>query len=154
MIGAYPTFSIKQARDRHEELRVLVERGQSPAKAKRVLSAVQKVADAGRLNFRSFAQRWVDETLFYRSGGYVAQTARWLNAYVYSAIGDMPLDEVQPGDVRAIIKACADTAVTGQCSAWHGRSWSHSLLLAVRQPPGDTGSRQSRGAVHTPRAQR
>lgn len=43
---------------------------------------------------------------------------------------------------------------TGQCSAWHGRGWIHRLLLAVRQPPGDTGSRQSRGAVHAPRAQR
>jgi hypothetical protein len=69
-IGAYPAFTIKQARDRHEELRALVERGQSPAQAKRVQSIEQKAADARRLSFRNFAQRWVDETLFYRSGGY------------------------------------------------------------------------------------
>jgi Arm DNA-binding domain len=113
-IGAYPAFTIQQARDRHEELRALVERGQSPAKAKRVLPAEQKVADARRLSFRTFAQRWVDATLFYRSGGYVAQTVRWLDAYVYPAIGDMQLDEVQPGGVLAIIKARADTAVTAE----------------------------------------
>lgn len=113
-IGAYPAFTIKQARDRHEELRALVERGQSPAKAKRAQSTEQKAADARRLSFRTFAQRWVDETLFYRSGGYVAQTVRWLDAYVYPAIGDMQLDEVQPGDVLAIIKARADTAVTAE----------------------------------------
>lgn len=113
-IGAYPAFTIKQARDRHEELRALVERGQSPAKAKRVQSTEQKAADARRLSFRTFAQRWVDETLFYRSGGYVAQTVRWLDVYVYPAIGDMQLDEVQPGDVLAIIKARADTAVTAE----------------------------------------
>jgi len=94
-IGAYPPFTIKQARDRHEELRALVERGQSPAKAKRVPSAEQKVADARRLRWRTFAQRWVDETLFYRSGGYVAQTVRWLDVDVYPAIGDMQLDEVR-----------------------------------------------------------
>lgn len=34
-IGAYPAYSIRQARDRHEELRALVERGESPAKAER-----------------------------------------------------------------------------------------------------------------------
>ncbi len=113
-IGAYPAFTIKQARDRHEELRALVERGQSPAKAKRVQSTEKKVAEARRLSFRTFAQRWVDETLFYRSGGYVAQTVRWLDVYVYPAIGDMQLDEVQPGDVLAIIKARADTAVTAE----------------------------------------
>ena len=113
-IGAYPAFTIKQARDRHEELRALVERGQSPAQAKRVQSIEQKAADARRLSFRNFAQRWVDETLFYRSGGYRAQTVRWLDAYVYPSIGDMQLDEVQPGDVLAIIKARADTAVTAE----------------------------------------
>ena len=35
---------------------------------------------------------------------------RWLDVYVYPAIGDMQLDEVQPGDVLATIKARADTA--------------------------------------------
>ena len=55
-IGAYPAFTIKQARDRHEELRALVERGQSPAKAKRVLSTEQKLAGARRLSFSTFAQ--------------------------------------------------------------------------------------------------
>ena len=84
------------------------------AKAKRVQSTEMKVADARRLSFRTFAQRWVDETLFYRSGAYVAQTVRWLDVYVYPAIGDMQLDEVQPGDVLAIIKARADTAVTAE----------------------------------------
>ncbi len=113
-IGAYPAFTIKQARDRHEELRALVERGQSPAKAKRAQSTEQKAADARRMSFRTFAQRWVDDTLFYRSGGYVAQTVRWLDAYVYPTIGDMQLDEVQPGDVLTIIKARADTAVTAE----------------------------------------
>jgi hypothetical protein len=32
-IGSYPAFTIKQARDRHEELRAMVEHGQSPAKS-------------------------------------------------------------------------------------------------------------------------
>lgn len=113
-IGAYPVFTIKQARDRHEELRALVARGQSPAKAKRAAATEQKLVEARRLTFRSFAQRWVDETLFYRSGGYVAQTVRWLDAYVYPAIGDMPLDEVLPRDVLAIIKARAETSVTAE----------------------------------------
>jgi integrase len=45
---------------------------------------------------------------------YVAQTVRWLDAYVYPAIGDMQLEEVHPGDVLAIIKARADTAVTAE----------------------------------------
>ncbi len=106
--------TIDNAKPREKAYALLIARCQSPAKAKRVLSTEQKLADARRLIFRTFAQRWVDETLFYRSGGYVAQTVRWLDAYVYPAIGDMRLDEVQPGDVLAIIKARADTAVTAE----------------------------------------
>jgi len=55
-IGACPAFTIEQARDRHEELRALVERGQSPAKGKRGQSTEKKVAEARRLSFCTFAQ--------------------------------------------------------------------------------------------------
>ena len=52
-IGAYPAFTIKQARDRLEELRALVERGQSPAKVKRAPSTEQRLADARRHRART-----------------------------------------------------------------------------------------------------
>jgi integrase len=113
-IGAYPAFTIKQARDRHEELRALVERGESPAKAKQAHSAAQKLAETRALSFSAFSQQWIGETLFYRSAGYRAQIVRWLDAYVYPAIGDMQLGDVQPGDVLAVIKGLAATPVTAE----------------------------------------
>jgi integrase len=113
-IGAYPAYTIKQARDRHEELRALVERGESPAKSKQATVAARKVAESRDLTVRRFARRWIDETLFYRSPTYVAQIVRWLDAYIDPAIGDMQLADVQPGDVLAIIKARADTPVTAE----------------------------------------
>ena len=93
-IGAYPAYTIKQARDRHEELRALVERGESPAKAKQSSVAARKVAESRDLTVRVFARRWIDETLFYRSPAYVAQIVRWLDAYIDPAIGDMQLADV------------------------------------------------------------
>ena len=113
-IGAYPAFSIKQARDKHEELRAMVERGESPARTKQTLSVEKKLVESRALSFRTFAQRWINETLFYRSEGYRAQIVRWLDAYVYPSIGDTQLGDVQPGDVLAIIKGRADTAVTAE----------------------------------------
>jgi integrase len=113
-IGAYPAFSIKSARDWHEELRALVERGESPMRAKQADIAERKAAEARATDFRAFAQRWVTETLFYRSEGYRAQIVRWLDAYVYPAIGDMQLGDVQPADVLAIVEKRRDTAVTAE----------------------------------------
>ncbi len=45
-IGAYPAFTIKQARDRHDELRALVERGQSLAKSKQTTLAGTRFTSA------------------------------------------------------------------------------------------------------------
>ena len=56
----------------------------------------------------------MEETLFYRSAGYRAQIARWLDAYVYPAIGDRLLGEIAPADVLKIIEARAETAVPAE----------------------------------------
>ena len=113
-IGAYPAIGIKAARDKHEQLRSLVEHGESPARAKQTQSSARKLAESRALSFRTFARRWVDDTLFYRSEGYRAQIVRWLDSYVYPAIGDMQLGDVQPVDVLAIVEKRADTAVTAE----------------------------------------
>src|SRR5258706_12840261 len=69
-IGAYTAFSIRDAREKHEELRALVERGESPARAKQSHLAAKKLAESPALSFKKFAQRWVEETLFFRSEAY------------------------------------------------------------------------------------
>lgn len=111
-VGAYPEVSVKAARDRHEKLRELVEQGQSPARAKQGAIADRKVAAEQGVTFREFSVRWIDETLFYRSASYRAQITRWLNDHVYPAIGDMPIGDVQPGDILAIIDPLVKTPTT------------------------------------------
>jgi integrase len=113
-IGPYPQIGIKAARDGHEKLRISLAEGTSPAKAKRAQKTDAKVAAARDVTFREFAQRWIEETLFYRSAGYRAQTARWLDQYVYPKIGDLPLSNVAPADVLAIVEARRETAVTAE----------------------------------------
>ena len=109
-LGAYPALGVKEARDKHEEMRAQVERGESPAKAKQAKH--EPGAEASALTFRAVAARWMDETLFYRSGGYRAQIARWLDSYVNPAIGSRTLDSVEPADVLAIIEGLAGTPTT------------------------------------------
>jgi integrase len=87
----------------------------------------------------------VDETLFHRSGGYRAQIVRWLDTYVYPAIGEMALEEVQPGDVLAIVKARADTAVTAErIRVIVQQIYNHAIrnLLATTNP-----AKPLRGAI-------
>jgi integrase len=113
-IGAYPSFGIKQARNRHEELRGLVDKGESPARRKKTDAAELRAAEASALTFKEFAQQWISDTLFYRSATYRAQIVRWLEAYVYPAIGDQMLTEVQPSDVLPIIEKLRPMSVTAE----------------------------------------
>ena len=113
-IGPYPSIGVKAARDRHEALRGQLHSGESPAQAKRRVQVERPAAEARAVDFRTVARRWMEETLFYRSAGYRAQIARWLDAYVYPAIGDRPLGDVAPADVLKIIEARAETAVTAE----------------------------------------
>lgn len=113
-IGPYPSFGIKAARNRHEELREQLHKGESPAKAKQRDTVVRRASEAKAVTFRVVAQRWIDETLFYRSVGYRAQIVRWLDAYVYPVIGDRPLGDVQPAEVLGIIEKRRDTATTAE----------------------------------------
>ena len=113
-IGAYPAYSVKAARDQHEDLRALVDRGESPARVKQTSAAAKKLAESRALSFRTFAQQWVADTLFYRSDGYRAQIVRWLDAYVYPEIGNLRLSDVRPADVLAIVEKRTETAVTAE----------------------------------------
>ena len=136
-IGAYPAFGIQDARERHAELRALVERGESPARAKQSRSAARKLAESRALSFKKFAQRWVDETLFYRSEGYRSQIVRWLDVYVYPEIGHIQLGEVESADVLAIIEKRTATAVTAaRISAIIHQIFNHAIrkLLITTNP--------------------
>jgi integrase len=113
-IGPYPEISITEARDRHEELREQLHKGESPARGKQAQKIERRSAEARSVTFKAFAQRWIDETLFYRSAGYRAQIARWLDSHVHPAIGDKALDEVAPADVLAIIEPLADRPTTAE----------------------------------------
>lgn len=111
-LGSYPEIGIKAARDKHEEMRALVEQGISPAKNKQQQAVERKAEIERATTFREFALVWVDETLFYRSAGYRAQRVRWLDSFVNPKIGDMQLDEVKPRHVLEIIEARKGTPTT------------------------------------------
>lgn len=111
-LGPYPALSIKDARDRHEELRSQLVKGDSPAKVKRETERAVRQAEANATSFQEFAERWVRETLFYRSESYRAQIVRWLDSYVFPVIGSRSLGEVTKQDVLRILEDRRDTPVT------------------------------------------
>jgi integrase len=111
-LGNYPAMPVKQARERHEEMRLQVDQGLSPAKGKQTSVRVAKAAAAAAVPFRSFSARWVDETLFYRSDTYRAQINRWLDTFVNPVIGDMNMPDISAESILEVIDGLLDKPTT------------------------------------------
>lgn len=111
-IGPYPAVSIPEARDKHADYRKTLVGGADPARKKQQAKA-EAVAVAARADdFESFARVWVKETLFHRSEHTRKLTVGWLERDVFPRIGALPLGDVRPADVLAIVESLRDTPST------------------------------------------
>lgn len=117
-IGRYPEIGVADARDRHFELRAMLERGMDPADARRHESIERKrrVANAKAPGdeFEDFSKRWVRERLMTKSETYRKQIESRLERFVWPAIGAKSLNAVRPADVLEIIEARRETPKTAE----------------------------------------
>ena len=117
-IGRYPEVGVADARERHFELRVLLERGIDPADARRqeLSERKQRAADAVAPadEFETFSKRWVRERLMTKSDTYRKQVESRLERFVWPAIGSKGLSGVRPADVLEIIEAVRATPKTAE----------------------------------------
>ncbi len=117
-IGRYPEIGVADARDRHFELRSLLERGVDPFDARRQELAERKVrvaeAKSAGDEFEAFSKRWVRERLLTKSATYRKQRVSRLERFAWSAIGVKSPNAVRPDDVLEIIEARRETPTTAE----------------------------------------
>jgi integrase len=100
--GVYPSVSLKEARDRKDEARKILQGGSDPG-ALRKAAKLRAVADAAN-TLESVARAWLEH-----------QAARWelatldrieasLRTDLFPALGDRPLASIKPGEVMAVVK--------------------------------------------------
>jgi len=117
-IGRYPELGVVDARDRHFEMRALLERGIDPADARRQELTERKLRVAGVVApadaSEAFSKRWVRERLMTRSDTDRKQVGSRLERFVWPAIGAKSLSAVRPADVLEIIEAVRATPKTAE----------------------------------------
>ena len=117
-IGRYPEIAVADARDRHFELRSLLERGVDPLDSRRQELADRKVrvaeAKSAGDEFEAFPKRWVRERLLTKSATYRKQIESRLERFVWPAIGAKSLNAVRPADLLEIIQARRETPKTAE----------------------------------------
>lgn len=108
-LGVYPDVGLKEAREKAEAARKLMQAGADPGEAKRVERARQ-VHEAAN-TFKAVAQDW----LTHQAGRWTERTktiiARSLESHIDPTLGDRPLAALKPIDVmRAVQKIEAQGA--------------------------------------------
>jgi len=110
-IGPYPLITIKQARDKHEELRRQLLDGINPARQKQIDKIEATAAIKQAQTFKDFAQIWLAESQATITARYRKQTTGWLEKDVYPALGALPLGQVHASDVRDLLECMRNTPV-------------------------------------------
>lgn len=149
IIGQYPAVTLAEARQRRDEARKLIARGESPAAAKQQGKREARAAAAN--TFRAIGEEWRAKLEPLHSESWRVQIARLLESDIYPAIGAMPIRSVTPADVLAVMQTIADRG------AAHSATVARQLVAriyqyAIRTLRAEFDPAQSvRGAIQKPK---
>lgn len=101
--GVYPEVGLKLARERRDEARRVIERGEDPAELKRAAreQAVKEAADT----FEALAREWLGHQSGAWSDGHAQRVREVFAADVFPKIGRRPIAQLRPREVSAVVKA-------------------------------------------------
>jgi integrase len=117
-IGRYPDFSLADARSAAQEAFKLAQEGVNPAsrrKANRALAAAEQAS-----TFRAMGEVWLAKKAKEWAGATLRQRERLLTHYIFPALGDLPVKEINSASVFDVLEkihktAPAQTAFARQC---------------------------------------
>lgn len=101
-LGTYPTTSLKEARERREEARKQLAAGVDPSEARKAAKAAKRHEALNTLE--AVARAWLD----HRADAWIDKTRAVILASlendVFPIIGVRPISDVQPADIRDLVK--------------------------------------------------
>jgi len=105
VLGAYPEMSLAEARDVHMLWRKVWRDGKNPILEQRRAALVRSIE--GGNTFRALSTDWLEEFGPQRSAGWLETNKRLIDQHAVPKIGAMPIDDIKPAEVLAIIDPIA-----------------------------------------------
>lgn len=104
-LGTYPEFSLKEARERHEEARALLARGVDPGEYKKIQQSEQLLV--ANNSFEAVAREWFQVFLSKKSESYYTRVTTYLERDIFPFIGKLPISEIEPPDINKVVQRIA-----------------------------------------------
>ena len=101
--GVYPEVSLKQARDRRDEARRQIERGDDPGEIKRAAKA--QAEHEARNTFEAVARDWLKHQAASWAPVTLERIEAAFKADAFPRIGARPMAQIKPREVAAVVKA-------------------------------------------------
>jgi integrase len=108
-LGSYPEVSLKQARFKHFELKVLRSEGVDPAEQKKARK--QSDIDALDNNFESMAREWFELNKKSWAPSHSDKIIRRLEVNIFPYIGKEPIINITPKDIIKVLDRMKDRGV-------------------------------------------
>lgn len=130
-IGVYPLISLKEARKRATESRLLIAKGDDPievARKERQLNDLNAAA-----SFKAMANEWYQTKVSSWSEGYAHQVRAALDKDVLSVIGKQSVTDITPRDVLSILKKKEKKSPeqARKIRQWTGEVFKHAIILGL-----------------------
>lgn len=140
VIGTYPEFSLKDARELHHDARALLARGVDPSEHKQSLKAAQTDNEAH--SFEAIAREWFLKMKPGWSKSHIDRTISYLERDVFPFIGSVNINAVAPTNVIRIVqrveeRGAGDAARRVKQYILQVYKYAVTMELADRNPAAD-----------------
>lgn len=105
-LGVYPDVSLAEARRRRATARQQLADGTDPGAVKK--QEKREAAQAIENSFKAMAQEWMEKTGGKRGDKTQGRIVSWFERFVYPSFGHLPITEVTPRDVLAMLRKIED----------------------------------------------
>ncbi len=128
-LGKYPAVSLKDARQRRDELAGVVAKGASPARLKQL----RKVALAEETTVREFGEQYFKDVVS-RDRKNTTTMRRYFDKEIYPKLGDRRVREVTPADIQNIVFEKRDHGFPAAAADLRNlckRMWDYAIVRQV-----------------------
>ncbi|MDR1031697.1 MAG: tyrosine-type recombinase/integrase [Holosporales bacterium] len=101
-LGVYPEVSLKDARDKRDELRKIIKAGEDPAEIRK--KDKLEAREALQNTFKNIALEWLEKKRSSVTEGQIFEITRRLEMNVLPFLGSIPIKRISPRDLLATIR--------------------------------------------------
>ena len=101
-LGTYPDVSLKEAREKRDELRSQIKANVNPSTVRKADKLMKHTSELN--DFECVALDWIDRIKHTISADYHKKLIRSLELHIFPHLGKMPIDEIEPLHFLEVIK--------------------------------------------------